>query len=286
MRVRHLGLILLAATASVPAIAQPAPIERRVGKLEQEMRAVQRKVFPGGNVEPEIRPETPVAGPIGDPSSSAVADLTGRVDSLESQLARLTGQIEENSNKLRQLDAEVARLRAEAEQRAAAPAPARMTSPNDEAQSISPAEEPRVTPDAPSSSSSAGADPAEDAYLTGFRLWEQKRYTDAQGVLTPIAKQWPRHRRASWAQNLLGRAYLDDGKPASAAKVFLANYQANPKGERAADSLYFLGQSLVQLKKPAEACKVYEELQDVYPTMRDWVKQRLPKARADAKCNG
>ena len=75
------------------------------------------------------------------------------------------------------------------------------------------------------------------------------------------------------------------GMPASAAKIFLSNYQTNPTGERAADSLYFLGQSLVALKKPAEACQAYEELEAVYPSMRDWVKQRLPKARTDAKCS-
>ncbi len=280
MRLRHWGLILLAGAASLPAIAQPVPIERRVGKLEQEMRAVQRKVFPGGNVEPEIRPEAPVADPTGVPAGSAIGDLTERVDSLEAQLARLTGQVEETDNRLRRLDAEVARLRAEAEQRAAQPEPAPQAA--QEPAALAPAEEPAAAAPTPA----AVTDPAEDAYTTGFRLWEQKRYADAQAVLEPIAKKWPKHKRASWAQNLLGRSYLDDGKPASAAKVFLANYQANPRGERAADSLYFLGQSLVQLKKPAEACKVYEELQDVYPNMRDWVKQRLPKARADAGCNG
>jgi hypothetical protein len=42
----------------------------------------------------------------------------------------------------------------------------------------------------------------------------------------------------------------------------------------------------MKLNKPAEACQVYNELQDVYaPTMRDFIKQRLPKARAEAKCS-
>jgi hypothetical protein len=42
---------------------------------------------------------------------------------------------------------------------------------------------------------------------------------------------------------------------------------------------------LVALKKPAEACKAYEELQDVYgATMRDYLKDRLPAARTAAKC--
>jgi TolA-binding protein len=101
-----------------------------------------------------------------------------------------------------------------------------------------------------------------------------------------MAKRYPKHARASYALNLAGRAYLDEGKPASAAKVLLSNYQTNPKGERAADSLYFLGQALVELKKPAEACRVYDELAEVYPDMRDWLKERLPAAREAAKCRG
>ena len=35
----------------------------------------------------------------------------------------------------------------------------------------------------------------------------------------------------------------------------------------------------------ADACKAYDELQDVYgSTMRAWLKQQLPAARAEAKC--
>jgi TolA-binding protein len=142
-----------------------------------------------------------------------------------------------------------------------------------------------VATDPAPTTSTTKADPAEEAYNKGFRLWEAKRYTEAQQSLEAVAKRYPTSRWASWAANLAGRAYLDAGKPASAAKTLLANYQGNPKGERAADSLYFLGQALVALDKPADACKAYAELQDVYgSTMRDWLKQRLPAARAEAKC--
>ena len=35
----------------------------------------------------------------------------------------------------------------------------------------------------------------------------------------------------------------------------------------------------------ADACKAYDELQDVYGrSLRDYLKQRLPAARAEAKC--
>ena len=283
MRIGILAALLLAGTA-LPAAAQDKRIDRRVEKLEGEMRAVQRKVFPGGAmVQPEIRPETSPASLGGAPATSAVADLTSRVDALEAQLARLTGQAEENANRLRQLDDAFVQLRTSTEARMAelsrAPAPAAEIAPEPAAfqESGSKSAMPAVV--------SKTGDPGEDAYLAGFKLWEGGRYAESQATLEAMLKAHPKHRRASYARNLAGRALLDEGKPASAAKMLLSNYQSNPKGDRAADSLYFLGQALVKLDKGAEACKVYDELQEVYPNMRDWLRERLPAARKDAGCS-
>ncbi|HEX9947144.1 MAG TPA: outer membrane protein assembly factor BamD [Allosphingosinicella sp.] len=293
----HLVAMLLMASVAAPAAAQrnESP-ERRIERLEQELRAVQRRVFPGGaQVAPEIEPQQPSGTQAGVPASSAVADLTARVDSLEAQLRELTGQIEQNGNRLRQMEEGLTRLRDSAGarldvlERGSAPAaePARPTASSSSSKPSRPAaaaaeeDPPAALPAAAASADGA----AEEAYNAGFRMWEAKRYTEAQKALEAAAKRYPKSKWASWASNLAGRAYLDSGKPATAAKAFLANYQANPKGERAADSLYFLGQALVSLDKPADACKAYDELQDVYgATMRDWLKTRLPAARTQAKC--
>jgi TolA-binding protein len=294
MRFHVVGMLLLASVA-VPAAAQRAETpEKRIERLEQQLRAVQRKVFPGGaQVAPEIEPEAAAAGEPGVPASSAVADLTARVDSLEAQLRELTGQVEQNGNRLRQIENAIAQLRdslggrLDALERAGAVAaePARPAASSPQLPRASAAVTRNDEPPERPAASSSGESAAEAAYNAGFRLWEAKRYVDAQQSLEAVAKRYPTSKWASWASNLAGRAYLDAGKPATAAKTFLANYQGNPKGERAADSLYFLGQALVALDKPADACKAYDELQDVYGTgMRDWLKQRLPDARRQAKC--
>lgn len=294
MRFHLVGMLLLASVAT-PAAAQRAETpEKRIERLEQQLRAVQRKVFPGGaEVAPEIEPATAAAGETGVPASSAVADLTGRVDSLEAQLRELTGQVEQNSNRLRQMENAIAQLRdsvggrLDALERAGAPAaePARPAASSPQLPRPSAAVTASDDPPARPAASASGDGAAEAAYNAGFRLWEAKRYVDAQQALEAVAKRYPGSKWASWASNLAGRAYLDAGKPATAAKTFLANYQGNPKGERAADSLYFLGQALVALDKPADACKAYDELQDVYgAAMRDWLRQRLPDARRQAKC--
>ena len=288
MRIYLLSLVLLAGTA-VPALAQPERVDRRVEKLESEMRAVQRKIFPGGRgatVEPEITAAASTAPAAGVPASSAVADLTARVDALEAQIAAITGQSEQNAFRVRQLEEALNQFRASTEARFASAPPASGPQPAVAEPVAQAAPEARVQNASAVAIPSSG-DAGEDAYLNGFRLWETGRLADSQAALEAMAKAHPRHRRASYALNLAGRAYLDDGKAATAAKLLLQNYQTNPKGERAADSLLFLGEALTKLNKPAEACQVYAELQDVYgPNMRDFVKQRLPKARSEAKCGG
>ncbi|TMJ16532.1 MAG: tetratricopeptide repeat protein, partial [Alphaproteobacteria bacterium] len=295
MRFHLLGLVLMAGVA-MPAYAQSNNVERRVGKLEQEMQAVQRRVFPNGQpVRPEIEERVEPGFSGGSPASSPVADLTARVDALESQLSSLTNQVETDSNRIRRLEEALNQLRdsngarLDALERSPAPAPeaSAPAEPVREPARKPTAERAPVKPTTPATLASTGGadDEVQSAYDDGFHLWEQKRYADAVKALEGVATKYPRHRLASWASNLAGRAYLDDGKPATAAKVFLANYQSNPRGERAADSLYFLGQALVRLKKLPEACKVYDELDDVYgANMRDFVKQRLPAARNEAKC--
>jgi TolA-binding protein len=224
-----------------------------------------------------------------------VADLNLRIDALERQLATITGQVEENGNRIRTLEEEARRRRTEDDARftrleagtrpaAAAPSPsdAPLTAPA--TSTPGDAQAPAATPGA-AVRDPASTDPAENAYLAGFRLWEAKRYSEAEGVLKAMVQQHPKHRRASWARNLLGRTYLDSGKPATAAETFLSNYQDLPQGDRAADSLFYLGASLMKLNKPQQACKVYDELADVYAsTMRDFLKTSLPAARKQAKC--
>ncbi|HEY0013495.1 MAG TPA: YbgF trimerization domain-containing protein [Allosphingosinicella sp.] len=299
MRLHLIAAMLLAGTA-VPAAAQRnETAEQRIERLEQQLRAVQRRVFPGGqvpSVQPEIQPSVAQPGTARPAGSTAVADLNARVDALEAQLAALTGAIEENSNRTRQMEEALSSFRQDAAARLA-----RLEAPPAAAQpqagaAISPAPAPapsgaalaaaaRAAAADPAPAPSGGAsDPAEAAYNAGFRLWEQRRFEEAQTTLQQVAERYPRSRWASWASNLAGRAFLDDNKPATAARIFLANYQGNPEGERAADSLYFLGQSLVALNRRPEACRVYDELAATYPAMRSWIRERLPEARRTARC--
>ncbi|MBA2919219.1 tetratricopeptide repeat protein [Sphingomonas sp. MAH-20] len=272
-------LLLLLGAAATPLAAQSAPdLNARVGKIEKELRAVQRKVFPDGQpLEPEIVAPKPAPEPIGGPASSPVADLTARVDAIETQLRALTAHVEQNGHRVGQLEDQVKQLVADAQARAAAEAPP--------AALVPPSQIDQEAPPAPAVERPSTGDPAEDGYIYGFRLWQAKAYGQAETELKRVADKYPDHRRASFAQNLLGRAYLDDGKPALAAVALYDSYKKWPKGERAAESLYWLGQALTQLKKPADACKVYAQFGDDYGAAASAsLKAQVAAGRKQAKC--
>lgn len=287
---------------STPAIAQDANIDGRVGKLEKEMRAVQRQVFPNGAgkfIEPDIQsPTTPKAS---GSSSTATADLLIRVDALESQLAVLTGQVEQHGNAMRGMEGRLKALEMQLKAQAA-PVETAVTIPATSAVTAAPKPKPAtptatLKPAAPAKPTAARTaavaaierpttgDAFEDGYNYGYRLWEAKFYPEAQVTLEETITKNPKHKRASFARNLLGRAWLDDKKPATAVKVFYDNYKTDPRGERAADSLFFLGYALTDLGKTAEACEAFGELAKSYPDAASGrLAERVASGKTRAKC--
>ena len=297
MRVRAvLPFVALTAFALAPAAAQKRPTpEQRIDRLEKQTRQLQKRVFPKG--EP-----ADTAGFSDDPAATqaSVNSVTNRLDAVERQLADILRQAEENGNRVGVMEADIARLRAEQDQRLRAlenrpaagdegAAPASGDA-DDQADAPPPAPRPKVetssaAPALPEPTGDVDAD-AEAAYDAGYRLWVAGKYDAAIKSLQAMAKKYPNHRRVSWAKNLEGRALLDKGQPRAAAETLLANYRRDPKGERAQDSLFYLGQSLVKLRQPSQACKAYSELEDVYGSaLRAPLKASLPNAKAEAKCS-
>ena len=283
----------IAALALSPAAAQrrPPTPEQRIDRLEYQVRQVQKSVFPKGQ-------PANTAGFVDDPAATQTQanQLSNRLDAIEQQLAEIVRTSEESGSRLGVMEAELARLRADQDRRLRAiesgsgdgPAgrdtsadtdPAAET---DDRGSPPPAPRPRVESPRPVATPT---DDAEAAYDAGFRLWEAKRYDQAIAALRSMIAAYPNHRRVSWANNLIGRSLLDKGQYRPAAEALLANYRANKDGERAADSLYYLGQASIKLGQPAQACKAYAELENTYgTTMRPALRTLLPAARAAAKC--
>ena len=271
--------------------------EQRIERLESQLRQVQRQVFPRGQ-------PASTAGFSDEPAAtqSSVRTLNDRLNGLERQIADLVRQSEENGHRLTVIQAELAKMRSDQDdrigelERAAAAAAVQPPATGMASNAIS---SPAVTtttlpPPAKTVSTAPGAtvaasdapDAGELAYDEGYQLWRSGKYDAAISSLRAFSSAFPKHRRKSWADNLAGRSLLDKGEPRAAAEALLANYRSNPKGERAADSLYYLGQALMQLKQPGQACKAYSELEDVYgSSMRAELKRLLPAAKSEASCS-
>jgi TolA-binding protein len=311
-----LAIGALPALLPAPARAQQATpgesTEARLRRLEAEVRALQRKVFPDGAGRafgPEITaPATPAPTPA--PAQSPLTDVLSRIDAVEAQLRQLTATTEENQNHLSKLDTRVDALEAAATPAPtatpaagtdAAPLPATTPAPGKPAprpagqatpdKSATPAPAPaKPSPDRIAAVAAIAkpstADKADDEYTYGFRLYDAKFYPEAQVQLTKFVEGYPKSKRISFARNLLGRAYLDDGKPGTAAQWFLQNYLGDKQGERAADSLLYLGVAMTRINDTKRACGAFAELRDSYPAdIGGRLKGAYETAVKGVKCN-
>lgn len=300
------GAVLALSALAVIGTAAPASAqvdEARMRKLEAEVRAMQRKVFPGGSGQYFPQDNTAGAGQAAGaaPATSAVTDILARLDALETRLASLTAQVETNANAMALLSGRVATLEGGAgigQPQASAPgsapatgsAPAAVTPPKPATPTA-----PAAKPAGPSSerlarvqaiTKPATADAAEDEYTYGFRLWEAKLYPEAQQQLQLYVQKYPTHRMISYGRNLLGRAYLDDGKPKDAAPWFVKNYDDDVQGARAADSLLYLAESMIAIKDTKRACIALAKFSETYPALATGrLKSQYDANRAKVKCN-
>ncbi|WP_353230605.1 hypothetical protein [Novosphingobium sp.] len=320
------GLVLLIAAAAVPALvpvaaradtagaASETP-EVRLRRIEGEMRALQRKVFPDGagrTFAPQIAPGDTTAQAAAPSGNSAVlSDLMVRMDAIESQIKAVTATSEDLQNQLSRMDGRISAIetaRATTATGTAAPSvaaaddspaaalpvapvavvvkdstPAKSVARAKDAPKPAPADAAAkpasANPSTPAAADHAAAiaaierpntdDKGEDTYTYGYRLWEAKFLPEAEAVLLEFVSHNPKHKRISYARNLLGRAYLDDNKPGAAAQWFVQNYQADKAGDRAADSLLYLAVAMTRLKEVKRACIALGEFHQTYPAESD-----------------
>jgi len=231
-------------------------------------------------------------------SQASAIRLEQRLNLIEQQLQQLINQREVSGHRVTELESAIGKLRSDMNSRMSAlearPAP------QQSAEAV-PDEPPAIVsrptvktaaaiskqdPGETEETETAASDPGEDSYSEGFHLWRDGKYDQSITALRAFISGFPNHRRVSFAKNLIGRALLDKGQPRPAAEALLANYRSNPKGERAPDSLYYLGQALMKLGQPGQACKAYGELEEVYgASIRPDLKELVSKGKSDANCS-
>jgi len=303
------ALLLAGVAMTLPGPAAAQDSDARLRRIESQINALQRAVFPGGDgryFTPEVdtsRPQTPTPA-VPTPSSSALTDMLARLDALEAQLAGLTARTEENANQLAQLEAQMKAMR---DAQAAAPvaiAPPTGVIPVPSASGAAPApgRTPAASTPTPAPAAASAPSPArvaavqaiakpstgdagDDEYTYGFRLWEAGFFPEARQQLSLFLQKYPTHAKASYGRNLLGRAFLDDGKPREAAAAFLENYQKDKNGARAADSLLFLSEAMVGIGDTDRACIALAEFSEAYPALATGrLKEQYDRDRSKVTC--
>lgn len=309
------GLLLAGVGTAMMPVTAEAQDDARLRRIEAELRALQREVFPGGDgrfFTPEVDTSRPQTQPqVGTPSNSALTDVLARLDALESQLARLTARNEENANELRQLQARLDEaISPSAPSVVVLPPSGLIATPTPSPASVTvrtptptPVASNRPTP-APTPAPAATIRPTaarlaavqaiakpqtddagDDEYTYGFRLWEAGYYPEAQQQLALFLEKHPRHSRTSFGRNLLGRSYMDNGQPREAATQFFENYQNDKQGARAADSLLFLSEAMTTLGDTNRACIALAEFGETYPALATGrLKEQYDRNRSKVTC--
>jgi TolA-binding protein len=313
------ALLILALPAPLAAQAvDVAKLDRRVEKLESEVRAVQRKVFPGGDSRffaPETPAQAPPPAPTPDanPASTPLVDLTARVESLESTLKGMTGQIEAMEFKLRALEDAQRRMKGDVEFRlnalekpagpdpvaepaaliatpGAAVAGAATVPPPGAVRPASAAKpaaaKPATAPATPAATAAAlpAATPTA-AWAAAYPKVTARDWPGVETAMTQFIADWPKSPRVAQAKYWLGRSFAARGQQAEAAKTFLDLYKTAPQTAPAPDALIGLAGALNAMAKPANACQVLTELTAVYGAkLTDTQKADAGRQRARAKC--
>ncbi|RIV85038.1 tetratricopeptide repeat protein [Aurantiacibacter zhengii] len=279
--------VIVAVAMPVPASAQS---DDRLRRIESQINALQRAVFPGGDdrfFEPEITPErsaTPNTTP--QVTTSALTDVLARLDAIEGQLARLTATAEVNENALAAMEMRLAEMEARGTASASgmgsaatAPRPSGVVPVPGEAEGtaeLAAVEETAAQATAPTPervaavqaiAKPATGDQGDDEYVYGFRLWDAGFYPEAQQQLAMFVERYPDHWRTTYGRNLLGRAFLDAGEPRAAATHFFENYQTDAEGARAPDSLLYLAESMITLGDTRRACIALAEFGETYAAL-------------------
>jgi tol-pal system protein YbgF len=279
----------LALAVAAPSFAQTPmdPLDtrdaRRLDRMEQVLRELRAIVFQGRDSGKPV-----VIQPA--ETDYQLQELTRRLADLEQALTKVNGQLETQAHDLsdarRQVDVlrrdnkdladRAAALEARIAQPQAAPSPGGPTgpapAPGDQGAGLAGA-----PPPAAGSGASEAFNHAHDLLLSGDYAGAEAGFQDyisrfGDGPRGPEAHYW------------LGKTLSARSAYSEAAGAYIAAIRGWPKTAWAPEAVVELSRSLIQIKKPEDACQTLAELARRYPKAPPAVMNRAAAARAQAKC--
>jgi tol-pal system protein YbgF len=270
-------------------------------------------------------PPSAIPGDSSDGGDSETAALVVRVDRLESDLRRANGQIEELQNQNAKLEDRMRRFQQDVEYRlgggaAAAGAPPPGPTPDLGApkprkggDAFDPGADPigmaapspplgapigkppppasapmdlaSRAPLAPPKGADSGptvigsglpfTDGPRDQFNGAVAAYKEGQYADAEAQLKAFLAANPTHSRAADAIFYLGETYLQRSRPREAAEQYLRLSTDYGKSAKAPEGMMRLGQSLAMLGNNEQACATFAEVGKRYPTASSFVRKSV-----------
>ncbi|MDY8110972.1 tol-pal system protein YbgF [Fulvimarina sp. 2208YS6-2-32] len=109
-------------------------------------------------------------------------------------------------------------------------------------------------------------------------------YQSAEQSFRQYVQTYPGSPNAPDAQYWLGESLFQQQRYADAAEVFLNAQKATPEATKAPDMMLKLGMSLAALGNAETACITYREVESRYPQMNETLRTKLDQERKSANC--
>jgi tol-pal system protein YbgF len=269
-----LALLLMASAA--PVFAQTPmgdPLDardsRRLDKMEQLMRELRAIVYQGRDSGKPV-----VVQPA--ETDYQLQELTRRLADLEQSLTRVNGSLETSNHDLVVARRDIETLKAENKALAG-----RAQALEQQAVATTP-----PPPPPPGELSGAPTPPASasEAFSQARQLMLNGDYSGAEAAFQDYVARYGDGPKGPEARYWLGKTLTARSAHADAAGAFIGAIRGWPQTSWAPDAVVELSRSLIQLKKPADACQTLGELARRYPKAPPAVMSRAAAARTQAKC--
>lgn len=283
-------------------------LQQQITRLEKEVRALQRRVFPNAQFDQGtefLEPE----GADGSNQRAVLADMEARLITIERQMRMITGQVEEAEFRNQELARQLDLLKSDFEFRfqaiegggggaansQAASTPSSGTGLPGLVKTTTPEQAEALLNGSPPTSEVVDTPAVQEAGLPGGTPEQQYEYArslimrgdyeGAEKAMSAFLEAHPDHQLAANAQYWLGETYYERKDFPRAAGAFLAGIQKYATGNKGPDSLLKLGMSLGAMGNTDEACQVLGEMEVRYPQAPDHFFRDSERAASRLGCS-
>ncbi len=277
-------LCMVPQNSVIAADDSPAEISKKLNQLERQLRAVQRRVFKGG----ELPAEAVEAPKVNMELRQSLASMTAKISQIEREMRLLTGRLEEMEYAQRQMQQNIEIMQKDfalqmADLTAAKSAETPQATTNNTADIAVTSPEPKaVEPVAVTIALPEGD--AASQYQYAFEFVRLDDMPSARKALELFLKTEPPQDFALNAHFWLGRVYLRSDQTARAAEQFLQVFEGNAEHGKAPESLVELAGSLSKLGSKDDACGVLAEFKRAYPDVKGRLQRRANAEFIKANC--